>query len=45
MATAVKILLGLALLALAVVVLFTWVFPWVERSFLTDPTLALLLRA
>ncbi|MBW3578497.1 MAG: hypothetical protein KY462_12295 [Actinobacteria bacterium] len=36
--TAVKVLLGLALAAVAIVVLFTWVFPWVEQR-MEDPTL------
>lgn len=35
---AVKVLLGLALAAVVIVVLFTWVFPWVEQR-MEDPTL------
>ena len=35
-----KGLLITAALVLSVIVLFTYVFPWVERSFITDPTLA-----
>lgn len=35
----VKALLVLVVLAVVVVVLFTWVFPWVEATLLTDPTL------
>ena len=34
-----KIVLFLLLAAAAVAVLFTWVFPWVDRTFVTDPTL------
>jgi hypothetical protein len=46
-ATPVKLLLWVVLLALAIVALFTWVFPWVE-SWQQDPsigTAAQLLRA
>jgi hypothetical protein len=31
--------LFLLIAAAAVAVLFTWVFPWVDRTFVTDPTL------
>lgn len=34
-----KVVLFLAAFAVLVVVLFTWVFPWVDRTLITDPTL------
>lgn len=34
-----KFLIGLVLFAAVVFVLFTWVFPWVDRTLITDPTL------
>lgn len=33
-----RITLFVVLIPVAVVVLFTWVFPWVERTFEQDPT-------
>lgn len=33
-----RIILIIVLIAIAVVVLFTTVFPWVERTFEQDPT-------
>lgn len=39
MSRAVKVLAVVALLAVAVVVLFTWVFPWVEANLINDPRL------
>ena len=40
MRTALRVLLGLAVAALVVYLLFTVVFPWVDREFLIDPTLS-----
>ena len=34
-----KFVLFLLAFALLVVILFRWVFPWVDRTFVTDPTL------
>ncbi|CAN5712284.1 hypothetical protein BH24ACT15_BH24ACT15_15620 [soil metagenome] len=39
MRTAAKTVMVIVVLALVVVVLFTWGFPWFERTFVTDPTL------
>ncbi len=36
---AVKALVILVALAAAVVILFTYVFPWFDATFITDPTL------
>lgn len=38
--TPVRVLLWVVLIAVAIVVLFTWVFPWVE-SIQQDPTLGM----
>lgn len=35
----IKVVLGLALAAVIVWLLFTIVFPWVDRTLITDPTL------
>ncbi len=40
MTTSLKVLVVLVLVALAVYLLFTQVFPWVDRQFLIDPTLS-----
>ena len=39
MSKSVKALLFLVLFAAIVVLLFTQVFPWVDRTLITDPTL------
>ena len=35
----VKVLIGLIVAAAVVWILFTYVFPWVDRNLITDPTL------
>lgn len=39
MRTTAKAVMVVVLLVVAVVALFTWVFPWFEENFVTDPTL------
>jgi hypothetical protein len=39
MSPPVRALVAALALLLAVVVLFTWVFPWAESRFVTDPVL------
>ena len=35
----VKVLIGLVVAVAVVWILFTYVFPWVDRNLITDPTL------
>ena len=39
MSRPVKAIVFLIAFAVLVLVLFTWVFPWVDRTLITDPTL------
>ena len=45
MSRPVRWLLGILLAGIVVYLLFTWVFPWVDRTFVTDPVVGVVSAA